>query len=83
MSDLRLRIGFGSGFFDYAQDWIVVCDINFNYSWVQIPLQLLVIMWSIIVEDVSVTLMGLVIRGTAPLMIIVLIYSVALCDGFA
>ena len=40
--------------------------------------RLLVIMWSIIVEDVSITLVGLVIRSTTPLLIIVLIYSVAL-----
>ena len=46
-------------------------------------LKLLMITWSIIVEDVSVTLVGLVIRGTAPLLIVVLIHSVALCDRFA
>ena len=37
--------------------------------------KLLVIMWSITVEDISVTPVDLVIRGMAPLLIIVLIYS--------
>ena len=40
--------------------------------------KLLVIMWSRMVDDVFVTLVGLVIKGTAPLLIIVLIYSFAL-----
>ena len=41
VSDFRFKIGFGFGFFDHAQDWIVACDINFNYSGVQIAFKII------------------------------------------